>query len=136
MAVTATLANGENDVRWVAVAAFATALALAMTHVYAYWIVDSHGEAAHRGLRNLIQQQLPVLVGPALIGTAMIVAKASGASPAVSAELALWVGVISLFFLGFRISRYSGRGYVPSIGLGMVDAGFGALIVLIKIAVH
>lgn len=136
MAVTAALADGSTDTVWMAVAAFGTALALAMTHIYAYWIVESHGNGPHQGLRNLIHHQLPVLVGPALIGAAMILADELGSSIVTAAELAMWVGVVSLFLLGFRISRYSGRGYGPSIAIGLVDAAFGALIVLIKIAVH
>lgn len=136
MAVIAALASGETHVAYMAAAAIGTAFALALTHVYAHWIVHSHDTGPHEGWTLLWKEEQPTLVGPVLIGLVMVIAKLSGASNVVAAELSMWFATIGLFLLGFRISRLSERTIPRSLMLGLVDASIGAGIVAIKVIVH
>lgn len=136
MAVIAALASGDTHVVYMAGAAFATSLVLALTFMYSHWIVHSHGTGPHEGIRLLWQEEVPTLIGPLAIGIVMITVKLSGASTVVAAEVSMWFAVTMLFLLGFRAAQQSGRSIRNSIGLGFVDASIGALIVAIKVIAH
>lgn len=136
MAVIAALANGETDLAYMALAPIAASFALALTYVYAHWIVRSHGTGPHEGWSMLWKEEQPTLIGPILIGIVMFAASGLGASKVVAAELSMWFATIGLFLLGFRISMLSERSVSRSILLGLVDASIGAGIVAIKVLVH
>lgn len=136
MAVIAALASGSTRVKYMAGAAIGTSFALALTHVYSHWIVNSHGTGPHEGWRLLWKEENPTLIGPILMALVMVAAKLLGASNVVAAEISMWVGTIGLFLLGFRISRLSGRTMSRSLLLGLVDASIGAGIVAIKVIAH
>lgn len=136
MAVIAALANGETGIVYMALAPIATSFALALTFVYAHWIVKSHDTGPHEGWTLLWKEEQPTLIGPVLIALVMFAASAAGASKVVAAELSMWFATTGLLLLGFRISRLSGRSISRSILFGLVDASIGAGIVAIKVLVH
>lgn len=137
MAVIAALADAEANVLYMAVAAFGTSAALALTFVYSHWLAGSYaGSADHAGGRAAFVFELPTLAGPLILGVVMVVEKALGLDTVTSAEATMWLGTFILFVLGYRIALQSGRSFRAAIGFGLLDALFGATIVLVKVLAH
>lgn len=136
MAVITGLASKDTSIWLLAGSAFGAPLVLAITYVYAHWIANSHGAAAHAGLKQAMALELPTLVVPALMAVEMVLVYAASDSVVSAAESAMWLGTGFLLLLGFRVARSSGHSIGRSSLLGIVDAGIGAALVGIKVAVH
>lgn len=136
MAVIAALASKSANVLFMALAAFATSLALALTYVYAHWLAGSYSDKAHGGSRVAWRFELPTLIGPLLLGGVMMIEKAAGISTVAAAESTMWVGTVALFVLGYRIAMHGGHGRLAALGFGVLDALIGASLVLAKVLVH
>jgi hypothetical protein len=138
MAVIAALANKAANVYFMAGAALATVVALALTYIYAHWLAGSYstGTAGHAGSRVAFQFELPTLVGPLVLGAVMIVEHLAGVDTVAAAESTMWVGTAALFVLGYRIALQGGHAYKAAVGFGLLDALIGASLVLAKVLVH
>lgn len=137
MAVIAALANKAANVYFMAGAAIAAAVALALTYIYAHWLAGSYSsDAGHAGSRQAFQFELPTLVGPVLLSTVMVIEHLAGVDTVAAAESTMWVGTLALFFLGYRIALQGGHHYKAAIGFGLLDALIGASLVLAKVLVH
>lgn len=136
MAVITGLASKETSIWLLAGSAFGAPLVLAITYMYAHWIANSHGVEAHAGFRKAASLEIPTLVVPAIMAIEILAVYSATDSIVAAAESAMWLGTAVLFLLGFRIARASGRTVGRSALLGLVDAGIGAALVGIKVAVH
>lgn len=137
MAVIAALADADEKLWYISLAAFLTSFALVLTFVFSHWLAGSFSEHyGHDGVRTAWNFELPTLVGPIFLGLVMVVEQVVGVGTVVAAEAAMWVGVFFLFVLGYRIALMSGRGHAMAFGLGLLDAGLGAVIVLVKVLAH
>ena len=137
MAVIAALADADAKLWYISGAAFLTSFALACTFIFSHWLAGSFSEHyGHDGVRTAWQFELPTLVGPLFLAVVMLTEQAVGIATVVAAEAAMWAGVFLLFVLGYRIALSGGRGRGRAFGLGVLDAGLGAAIVLIKVLVH
>jgi TRAP-type C4-dicarboxylate transport system permease large subunit len=136
MAVIAALADSDADVFFMAGAAIGTSVALALTFVYSHWLAGSYSDQPHAGGRVAWSFELPTIFGPVLLSLVMIAIKLGGAKPYEAAEATMWVGVVVLFLLGFRIAQHGGRTRWQALGFGLLDSLIGASLVLAKVIVH
>lgn len=137
MAVIAALADADANVIYMALAAFGTSAALALTFVYSHWLAGSYaGSADHAGGRAAFIFELPTLAGPFVLGLVMVVERELGLDVVTAAEATMWFGTFMLFILGYRIALQAGRSFRSAALFGLIDALIGALIVLVKVLAH
>lgn len=136
MAVMAALADSDANVFFMASVAIGTSIALALTFVYSHWLAGSYSDQPHDGGRVAWRFELPTIIGPVFLSAIMIVIKLLGAKPYEAAEATMWVGVVILFLLGFRIAQHGGRTRWAAFKYGLLDSAIGASLVLAKVIVH
>lgn len=136
MAVVAAVAEGGVSVLYMAGLVLGVPLALALTHVYAFWVAHTNGQPGHTGARVLWREQLPTLYGPLVMAGVMLGLSIAGVSGVVAAEVTMWAAVAALFVVGFRVARLTGRSVPTALAFGTIDAVIGAVIVLIKVLAH
>jgi purine-cytosine permease-like protein len=100
------------------------------------WLAGSYSDQPHDGGRVAWRFELPTIIGPILLSAVMIVVKLSGAKVFEAAEAAMWVGVVVLFLLGFRIAQHGGRPNWAAVKFGLLDSAIGASLVVTKVIVH
>ncbi|MBJ7355131.1 MAG: hypothetical protein JHC98_09915 [Thermoleophilaceae bacterium] len=136
MAVMAALADSDANVIFMAAVAIGTSVALALTFVYSHWLAGSYADQPHDGGRVAWRFELPTIIGPVVLSVIMIVVKFCGAEPYQAAEATMWVGVVILFVLGFRIAQHGGHTRWAAFKFGLLDSAIGASLVLAKVIVH
>ncbi|MGK2878423.1 MAG: hypothetical protein ACSLFF_07600 [Solirubrobacterales bacterium] len=136
MAVIAALADSDANVFFMAGVAISTSVALALTFVYSHWLAGSYSDQPHDGGRVAWRFELPTIFGPVALSAVMIVVKLGGAKAYEAAEASMWVGVVILFVLGFRIAQHGGRTHWAAFRFGLLDSAIGASLVLAKVIVH
>jgi hypothetical protein len=136
MAVIAALADSDANVYFMASVAIGTSIALALTFVYSHWLAGSYSDQPHDGGRVAWRFELPTIIGPVVLGTIMIAIKLGGAKVYEAAEATMWVGVVILFVLGFRIAEHGGRSRWSAVKFGLLDSAIGASLVVAKVIVH
>lgn len=136
MAVIAALADSDANVAFMAGVAIGTSIALALTFVYSHWLAGSYSDQPHDGGRVAWRFELPTIIGPVVLSVIMILIKLSGAKAYEAAEATMWVGVVVLFVLGFRIAQHGGRSNWSAVKFGLLDSAIGATLVVTKVLVH
>ncbi|MBJ7459480.1 MAG: hypothetical protein JHD02_09865 [Thermoleophilaceae bacterium] len=136
MAVIAALADSDANVFVMAGASIATSIALALTFVYSHWLAGSYSDQPHDGGRVAWRFELPTIIGPVVLSVVMVVVKLGGAKAYQAAEASMWVGVVLLFLLGFRIAQHGGRSNWAAFRFGLLDSAIGASLVLVKVIAH
>jgi hypothetical protein len=136
MAVMAALADSDANVFFMASVAIGTSIALALTFVYSHWLAGSYSDQPHAGGRVAWRFELPTIIGPVILSAVMIVIKLCGAKAYEAAEATMWVGVVLLFALGFRIAQHGGRTRWAAAKFGLLDSAIGASLVVAKVLVH
>ena len=136
MAVIAALADADANVFIMSVVAISTSIALALTFVYSHWLAGSYSDQPHGGGRVAWRFELKAVVGPVVLSVVMVLVKLGGAKAYEAAETAMWVGVVALFVLGFRIAQHGGRSNWAAFRFGLLDSAIGASLVLAKVIVH
>jgi hypothetical protein len=136
MAVIAALADADANVYFMSSVAIGTSIALALTFVYSHWLAGSYSDQPHAGGRVAWAFEAPTIIGPVLLSVVMILIKLAGARTYQAAEATMWVGVVILFVLGFRIAQHGGRTRWQAFKFGLLDSAIGASLVLAKVIVH
>jgi hypothetical protein len=113
-----------------------TVFALTIAHGYANWIGMRPGGQSHGDFKLVASHEWPILASSMIVGAALIVPRALGASENLAIDISLWFGVAMLFLLGFRAAQRSGRVLKSCIMLATFDSLIGVVIVVIKAAVH
>ena len=119
----------------VAVTALVFWLAHVHAHVIAARIVDARGLSVH-GLRGAMRRQWPLVLGavPALVALALGWAGLVSVDTAVS--LAIWAGVAALAGCGLVMARRSALSIPATIIATLLSGALGALMVVLKLAIH
>lgn len=136
MAVIAALADRDANVFVIAGVAIGTSIALALTFVYSHWLAGSYSDQPHAGGRVAWNFEAPTIIGPLILSAFMIAVKLGGAEVWEAAESAMWLGVVILFVLGFRIAQHGGHTRWQAFKFGVIDSSIGASLVLAKVLVH
>jgi hypothetical protein len=116
----------------------ATLLVFWLAHVYSDFVDHGvrHGSSALRVLTSIMGQELSMLVAPALSILFLLLGAIGLLGEPLAVRLALWSGVIQLFGWGIDVGRRRGRAWPVAVLVGLVNAAFGIIIILLEVLLH
>ncbi|MBJ7330717.1 MAG: hypothetical protein JHC95_12530 [Solirubrobacteraceae bacterium] len=129
----------QKDPLRVMASVLATQIVFYVAHVYAGQVgvrLATHQPPTWAQLKRVALDEWPLL---AAAGPPCLVLLIGGVSPlkdSTSENLALWLGVATLFLYGIRLGRAEGR-TVPGIAAtAVINALFGVVVVVLKVIAH
>jgi hypothetical protein len=123
----------------VAVGVAATMLAFWLAHVYAHSLgtrIRTGAVVSWKHLRKEMAHESPLAqsAGPAIVALLLAAAGLFGTETAITIGLTL--GMVELFAWGVLLGHRQGLGPARAILVGVIDCGFGLVIVLLETVVH
>jgi hypothetical protein len=120
-------------------AAIDTSIVFWLAHVYAEYVGEraaTDDPARWHNLAELLARELPMVAAALIPILALLLGAVDAVGRDTAVTLALGAGVLELFAGGFIAGRHERAGpWRPLIG-GLLNAGLGAFIVLLKVLVH
>lgn len=116
-----------------------TAVALFFAHVYASGLgrrMVARRRPERTEVKALVVDNLPLLVAVLSPILVLVLAAAGLFSVETALTIAIAVGLVSLFAMGFGFGKTTDHGLPASLGLGVSSAGAGAVIVALESALH
>jgi len=139
MAVISTLSKDDSiGPVMIAVWAVATAFVFFLAHVYADIVAAgiARPSQAKSLARSVSARQWPMVQGALIPAAAMLLAPLGLVADDNASYVAVYVGVVVLFFAGLLVGSREDLGWVRMLTIGTINAFIGVLIVLLKIFVH
>lgn len=139
MAVIATSAKDPSlGPVWIAFWAAATALIFWLAHVYADIVAQGYARFHEAGkvARVALRRQWPLVQGALVPSAAMLLTVVTPMSTDSATWVAMGAGVLVLFATGLLIGSRDGMSWGRRLVIGMINAGFGLVIVALKVWVH
>jgi hypothetical protein len=81
-------------------------------------------------------QELSMLAAPALSILFLLLGALGLLNEPLAVRLALWSGVIQLFGWGIEVGRRRGRAWPAAVLVGLINAAFGVIIILLEVLLH
>ena len=118
--------------------AAATTFVFFLAHVYADIVASGFARPAEAKnlLRSVARKQWPMVQGALIPAAAMLLAPLGVVSEENATYVAVYVGVIMLFFAGLAIGGREQLGWIRMVTIGTINASIGLLIVGLKIFVY
>jgi hypothetical protein len=115
-----------------------TLLVFWLAHVYAHFLDHEvrHDRTRWRVLSSIMGQELSMLAAPALSILFLLLGALGLLNEPLAVRLALWSGVIQLFGWGIEVGRRRGRAWPAAVLVGLINAAFGVIIILLEVLLH
>jgi hypothetical protein len=137
-ALTAATAAHQQDPYWIALAVVVTLLVFWLAHGYTHILGHGihHGQLHVRLMRETLAADFAMVEAPGLSVLILLLGGAGWIDGQLSITLALANGVLQLLVWGVAVGRQLGQAWPGALGVGLVNASFGVIVIMLKALVH
>jgi hypothetical protein len=135
--IAAAAAHGESALT-IEITAVVTVLIFWLAHVYSEVIAHrlKHNRLDWSAIPKIMVDELPMLEGPAPALVLLLLGALGVFRERLAIDLALAAGVVQLVLWGVDVARQAGWSWPKAVAAGIVNGGFGAIIILLKALLH